>query len=118
MLTGISYKDAKKIIADRNILDLSKLTLYTTTNELVEIITSFGIELLEEREFHSWEFIKTISIVAINYRKSTGNWHWVLFIPNEDSNYVLVPNQKIKTEKQTDFLCMKLESYILLSLPS
>lgn len=117
MVAGISYAEAKQITLNNEILKKSVKNFYTTTKDLVNILNSIGIESSKGRKVRYWSSINTISIVGINFLETTDTWHWVLFIPNEDTGYVLDPSKRVKTEKRTDFSRMRLRSYIPISLP-
>ena len=117
MVAGISYAEAKQITLNNEILKKSVKNFYTTTKDLVNFLNSIGIESSKGRKVRYWSSINTISIVGINFLETTDTWHWVLFIPNEDTGYVLDPSKRVKTEKRTDFSRMRLRSYIPISLP-
>ncbi|NWK59845.1 hypothetical protein HYI04_10685 [Acinetobacter sp. SwsAc2] len=117
MVAGISYAEAKQITLNNEILKKSVKNFYTTTKDLVNVLNSIGIESSKGRKVRYWSSINTISIVGINFLETTDTWHWVLFIPNEDTGYVLDPSKRVKTEKRTDFSRMRLRSYIPISLP-
>lgn len=114
---GISYAEAKQITLNNEILKKSVKNFYTTTKDLVNVLNSIGIESSKGRKVRYWSSINTISIVGINFLETTDTLHWVLFIPNEDTGYVLDPSKRVKTEKRTDFARMRLRSYIPISLP-
>ena len=117
MVAGISYAEAKQITLNNEILKKSVKNFYTTTKDLVNVLNSIGIESSKGRKVRYWSSINTISIVGINFLETTDTWHWVLFIPNKDTGYVLDPSKRVKTEKRTDFSRMRLRSYIPISLP-
>lgn len=117
MVAGISYAEAKQITLNNEILKKSVKNFYTTTKDLVNVLNSIGIESSKGRKVRYWSSINTISIVGINFLETTDTWHWVLFIPDEDTGYVLDPSKRVKTEKRTDFSRMRLRSYIPISLP-
>ena len=117
MVAGISYAEAKQITLNNEILKKSVKNFYTTTKDSVNVLNSIGIESSKGRKVRYWSSINTISIVGINFLETTDTWHWVLFIPNEDTGYVLDPSKRVKTEKRTDFSRMRLRSYIPISLP-
>ena len=102
MVAGISYAEAKQITLNNEILKKSVKNFYTTTKDLVNVLNSIGIESSKGRKVRYWSSINTISIVGINFLETTDTWHWVLFIPNEDTGYVLDPSKRVKTEKRTE----------------
>ncbi|HAV2807924.1 cysteine peptidase family C39 domain-containing protein [Acinetobacter baumannii] len=116
MVAGLTYNEAKQIALDNQILK-SKKNFYTRSNDVANFLNFLGIKSQNSRKVCHWESIKTLSIVAINYREATDNWHWVVYIPNENKGFVLDPNKKIKNEIRVDFSRMKLRSYIPISLP-
>lgn len=112
MVAGISYAEAKQLTVNNKILKKSVKNFYTTTKDLVNILKSIGIEPSKGRKVRYWSSINNISIVAINFLETTDTWHWVVFIPDADTGYVLDPSKRIKAEKRIDFSRMRLRSYI------
>lgn len=114
MVAGLTYNEAKKVALDNQIFKANK-NFYTTSNDLTKFLNFLGIKAGTGRKVCHWKSIKTLSIVGINFIETTGTWHWVLFIPNEDTGYVLDPSKRIKTEKRIDLSRMRLRSYIPIS---
>jgi ABC-type bacteriocin/lantibiotic exporters, contain an N-terminal double-glycine peptidase domain len=112
MITGKSYRDIKNRHVDdirrrygdnRDSIDISVMRL---------IISQYGINLPEDRDFDDWEEIVSSDeqkdcLVAINCRGSGYNaeYHWVVY--DGEAEFVRDPNNTIKKHERRDFGKMK-----------
>ncbi|MEX5443408.1 cysteine peptidase family C39 domain-containing protein [Acinetobacter schindleri] len=111
MITNLTYSEVKKEAIKRSIIKPSK-SFYTTSNNLIRLLSILDVQAKKGRAVKKWESIKSLSIVAINFREKSNTWHWVVYVPDTNIGYVLDPNKKIKTEKRVDLSRMALRSYI------
>lgn len=111
MIANLTYSEIKKEAIENSIVQSGR-SFYTTSNDLIRLLSALNIQAKKGRIVRKWESIKSLSIVAINFREKSNTWHWVVYVPDTKIGYVLDPNKKIKTEKRIDLSRMVLRSYI------
>ena len=82
-------------------------TFYTDASELRKLASCVGVAFARrKRKFKSWDEIPQRSVVAINYKEDSNEWHWVVLVREGKHPYVLDPNP-CRSEGRTDFGRMK-----------
>lgn len=111
MIVDETYAEVKKVALDNGFFE-NKRTFYTISSDLITLLDYFRVKAKKERKGSHWLSVQSVSIVAINFRKNSNSWHWVVYVPDENQGYVLDPHKKIKNDKRVDFSRMRLRSYI------
>ena len=94
-------------------------TFYTDASDLRKLASCVGVTFARrKRRFRSWDEIPHRSVVAINYKEDSNEWHWVVFVRQDNHCSVLDPNQSLKSGKRTDFGRMKKNAKWYLSVVS
>ena len=113
-IAGISYAKAKHIANDLGITAKDS-TLWSSAKPVRNILKSFGIRTgAAETPFKNWESLPNCSLLAIKWHKENGvaYWHWVVFVREENKEYVLDSKKSLTTNIRTDFGRIKPKWYI------
>lgn len=113
-LAGVGYRRAK-VQANRLGIFAEDSKLWSATKYVCTLLSTFGIEVAgKEQPFISWERLPNLALLAIKWHLEDGKpfWHWVVFVREENSSYVLDPKKALKTNKRTDFHRMKPKWFI------
>jgi hypothetical protein len=89
--------------------------LWSDTRYVRALLSEFGMSTsTNEQEFHSWEKLPDVALLAIKWHLENGksHWHWVVSVREAESNYVLDPKRTLKKNKRTDFGRMKPKWFI------
>ncbi|MBI5178646.1 MAG: hypothetical protein HZA04_05250 [Nitrospinae bacterium] len=89
--------------------------LWSETGYIRTLLSEFGIPVSpRQHSFVSWERLPDIALLAVKWRLEHGKpfWHWVVFVREKDSSYVLDPKKALKTNLRTDFGRMKPKWFI------
>jgi ABC-type bacteriocin/lantibiotic exporter with double-glycine peptidase domain len=120
MLSGKKYKVVRKKAVDLGIQQENKRTFYTSANELKKLGEQFGVSIKNSRKnpweeygfpWKDWVHLPNKAIIAINYNKKK-KWHWVLFVREKCSAFVLDPKKKGKNDQRTDWGRMKPKGFL------
>jgi hypothetical protein len=108
-IAGLSYARAKAVAASLGIFAQDG-KLWSETAYVRRLLARFGIPVARAtRPFHSWSDLPDCALLAIKWHKE-GNrpcWHWVVFVREEDRQYVLDSKASLKTGLRTDFWRMR-----------
>jgi ABC-type bacteriocin/lantibiotic exporter with double-glycine peptidase domain len=113
-LAGVSYGHAKAQ-ARRIGISADDPKLWSDTRYVRTLLSKFGISASrKEQGFRSWEKLPDLSLLAIKWHLENDKpcWHWVVFVREEESSYVLDPKRTLKKNKRTDFGRMKPKWFI------
>ena len=113
-LAGVSYTRAK---AHANKLGIfaEDRALWSDTNYVRTLLAKFELSVSKtEQKFVSWHDLPDLALLAIKWHREQGKpfWHWVVFVREKKSSYVLDPKKALKKNKRTDFGRMKPKWFI------
>ncbi len=113
-LAGVSYARAK---AQARPLGISAEDpqLWSDTKYVRILLSEFGMSASgKEQRFYSWEKLPNLALLAIKWHLEKGKpyWHWVVFVREAESSYILDPKKTLKKNKRTDFGRMKPKWFI------
>lgn len=113
-LAGIPYKKAKSIANGLGVY-AEDSTLWSETNYIRKILKKLNIKISKiETPFESWEALPERALLAIKWHMEKGKpyWHWVVYVRENNNEYVLDSSKRIKNNKRTDFGRIKPKWYI------
>jgi len=113
-LAGITYKKAKSIANSLGVYAQDS-ALWSETGYIRKILTALNIKTGKvEVPFKSWEALPDRALLAIKWHKEQGKpyWHWVVYVREDNAEYVLDSSKRIKNKKRTDFGRIKPKWYI------
>ena len=113
-LAGISYKKAKSIANGLGVY-AEDSALWSETNYIRRILKKLNIKTSKtETPFKSWEALPERALLAIKWHMEKGKpyWHWVVYVRENNNEYVLDSSKRIKNNKRTDFGRIKPKWYI------
>ncbi|MBI5038460.1 MAG: hypothetical protein HZC13_01630 [Nitrospirae bacterium] len=113
-LTGVSYVHAK-VQAGRLGISAEDPKLWSDTKYVRALLSRFGMSASgKEQKFNSWEKLPDLALLAIKWHLEKGKpcWHWVVFVREAESSYVLDPKKTLKKNKRTDFGRMRPKWFI------
>jgi len=113
-LAGVSYDRAKAKAARLGIYAADP-KLWSDTKYVRALLRRLRISVSgREQKFQSWDKLPDRALLAIKWRleKGTPFWHWVVFVRETGSAYVLDPKKGLKKNKRRDFGRMKPKWFI------
>ncbi|MBI5179673.1 MAG: hypothetical protein HZA04_10505 [Nitrospinae bacterium] len=113
-LAGVSYARAKATANQIGIF-AEDSRLWSKTTHIRNLLSQFGITAeRKEHAFLSWERLPDIALLAVKWHLEHGKpfWHWVVFVREKDSSYVLDPKKALRSNIRTDFGKMKPKWFI------
>jgi len=113
-LAGISYKKAKSIANDLGVY-AEDTKLWSETDGIRKILRKLNIKIGKtESPFKNWNTLPDRALLAIKWHRVNGKpcWHWVVFVRENNMEYVLDSSKRIKNNKRMDFGRMKPKWYI------
>jgi len=113
-IAGVSYQDAKRIANGMGIY-ASDSALWSQTDYIRKLLRKLGIKTGNtEIPFTSWEKLPDCALLSIKWHQVNGKayWHWVVFVREGDSSYVLDSKKALRSNVRTDFGRMKPKWYI------
>ena len=113
-IAGVSYQDAKRIANGMGIY-ASDSALWSQTGYIRKLLRKMGIKAGNtEIPFTSWETLPDCALLSIKWHQVNGKayWHWVVFVREGDSSYVLDSKKALRSNVRTDFGRMKPKWYI------
>jgi len=113
-IAGISYPQAKKIANQLGIFADDE-SLWSDTQYIRRLLKSLGKDTsAKEIPFTDWAELPDCALLAIKWHieKSKPYWHWVVFVREGASSYVLDSKKALKNHVRTDFGRMKPKWYI------
>ncbi len=113
-IAGVSYTKAKQIANSLGIT-AEDSTLWSSTKPVRAILRKLGITTSSsETPFSNWESLPDCALLAIKWHKENGiaYWHWVVFVRENEREYVLDSRKALKSNIRTDFGRMKPKWFI------
>ena len=113
-IAGVSYTKAKQIANSLGIT-AEDSTLWSSTKPVRAILRKLGITTSSsETPFSNWESLPDCALLAIKWHKENGiaYWHWVVFVRENEREYVLDSKKALKSNIRTDFGRMKPKWFI------
>ena len=113
-IAGVSYTKAKQIANNLGITAKDS-TLWSSTKPVRTILKKLGINTRNtETPFKNWESLPDCALLAIKWHKENGiaYWHWVVFVRENEREYVLDSKKALKSNIRTDFGRMKPKWFI------
>ena len=113
-IAGVSYTKAKQIANNLGITAKDS-TLWSSTKPVRTILKKLGINTRNtETPFKNWESLPDCALLAIKWHKENGiaYWHWVVFIRENEREYVFDSKKALKSNIRTDFGRMKPKWFI------
>ena len=103
MLAKTSYNNVRNVAIDKlEFNDSGKF--YTNKKHLRKLGNHFNIKIAKKKKkFTNFETLPDIAILAINYKKKSKTWHWVIYNRDENEEYICDPKESIKSDKRKDF---------------
>jgi hypothetical protein len=113
-IVGISYHDAKRT-ANKMGIYTDDQSLWSNTIYVRRLLSKLGVSIGDrELPFHDWDSLPNCALLSIKWRLESGKplWHWVVFVREGDSQYVLDSKKALKNNLRKDFGRMKPKWYI------
>jgi hypothetical protein len=113
-IAGKRYSVVKRA-ANRLGIGVTDSKLWSETGHVRRLLDFFGVAAGErECAFVSWSKLPPCALLAIKWHreKNGAAWHWVVFVREENHNYVLDPKRSLRTNRRTDFGRMKPKWFI------
>ena len=113
-LVGVDY-DSAKTKANRLGIFAEDPKLWSDIKYVRTLLRKFGVSVSKkERKFVSWEKLPNFALLAVKWHleKDKPFWHWVVFVREKGSAYVLDSNKTLQKNKRTDFGRMKPKWFI------
>ena len=105
MIAGCSLPEVRKLALEMGYGKGG--TFYTDASDLRKLASRVGVTFARrKRKFKNWNEVPHQSVVAINYKKDSNEWHWVVLVREDNHPHVLDPN-RCRSEWRTDFGRMK-----------
>lgn len=104
-LAGVSYAQVRTRAAKLGI-SAGDPTLWSDTRHVRTLLAEFNIHASRlEKPFVSWPRLPGLALLAIKWHRERGKpfWHWVVFVRENGSDYILDPKKALKTNRRTDF---------------
>jgi hypothetical protein len=114
VIAGVNYAHAK-VVANQLGIFAEDPTLWSDTRYVRTLLAKFGVSVsAKERKFISWEKMPKLALLAVKWHLENGKpfWHWVVFVRERESSYVLDSKKTLKKNKRTDFGRMKPKWFI------
>ncbi|MCP4597585.1 hypothetical protein [Neptuniibacter sp.] len=116
-IAGLSYEEAKQIANALGITADDK-ELWSGTAHIRKLLNKLGYATSpEELKFEGWDKLPNCALLSIKWHLEKGKpfWHWVVFVREDDKEYVLDSKKALKNNIRTDFGRMKPKWYIEVS---
>ncbi len=104
-LAGVSYKRARAE-ANRLGIHADDPRLWSDTACVRKLLAAFGITPSnKECRFVSWNKLPDLALLATKWHLEQGTpfWHWVVFVRENNEEFILDPKKALKSNKRTDF---------------
>jgi ABC-type bacteriocin/lantibiotic exporter with double-glycine peptidase domain len=108
-IAGISYSKAKRVANTLGIY-ADDSTLWSDTRPIRTILKKLGFKTSASKTpFKNWTSLPDRALLAIKWHKEKGKayWHWVIFVRENEKEYVLDSKNTLKSNIRTDFGRMK-----------
>ncbi len=113
-IAGVSYAKATRIAGDLGIRAQDE-KLWSETAPVRKLLRHFRYHPDHgEQLFRSWKTLPDLALLAIKWHveKNRAFWHWVVFVRDKKSSYVLDSKKTLRSHRRTDFGRMKPKWYI------
>ena len=117
-IAGVSYTKAKRIAIDLGI-SAKDSTLWSSTKPIRSILKNLGIKLsATETAFKNWQSLPDCALLATKWHKEKGKayWHWVVYVREENKEYVLDSKKSLAINIRTDFGRIKPKWFIKVNI--
>ena len=104
-IAGISYSKAKQVANNLGIYADDE-SLWSDTKSVRCLLRKLGIKATPgETAFKNWEALPDCALLAIKWHKEKGKpyWHWVVFVRENNNEFVLDSKKALKSNIRTDF---------------
>jgi len=104
-ISGNTYPQIKAIANDHGI-SVQDPTLWSDTYHIRHLLNLLGVKVARsETPFAGWDDLPDCALLAIKWHleKSIPFWHWVVFVREEEREYVLDSSRDMKNNVRTDF---------------
>ncbi|MDP9132877.1 MAG: hypothetical protein M3M98_07075 [Nitrospirota bacterium] len=108
-IAGVSYARAKTVAESLGI-SAQDPSLWSETAHVRRLLARFGIPAARAtRPFHAWSDLPDCALLAIKWHEERTRpfWHWVVFVREQERQYVLDSKASLKTGVRADFGRMK-----------
>jgi len=116
-IAGISYSKAKQVANNLGIYADDE-SLWSDTKSVRRLLRKLGIKATTgETPFKNWEALPDCALLAIKWHKEKGKpyWHWVVFVRENNSEFVLDSKKALRSNIRTDFGRIKPKWFIEVS---
>lgn len=113
-IAGISYSKAKQLANSLGIYADDE-NLWSDTKSVRRLLKALGIKVNPgESPFKNWEALPDCALLAIKWHREKGKpyWHWVVFVRENNNEFVLDSKKTLKSNIRTDFGRMKPKWFI------
>ena len=113
-IAGISYSKAKQLANSLGIYADDE-NLWSDTKSVRRLLKALGINVNPgESPFKNWEALPDCALLAIKWHREKGKpyWHWVVFVRENNNEFVLDSKKTLKSNIRTDFGRMKPKWFI------
>ena len=117
-IAGISYARAKQIANSLGVT-AEDSTLWSSTKPVRAVLKKLGIKTgASETAFKNWQSLPDCALLAIKWHKENGAayWHWVVFVRENEKEYVLDSKKALKSNIRTDFGRIKPKWFIKVNI--
>ena len=105
VLAGVSYKAAQRTARRLGIVAADH-RLWSHTAHVRRLLKQYGLTAHRwETPFSSWSTLPATALLAVKWHQEGGKplWHWVVYVRDQGSGYVLDSAAALKRHVRTDF---------------
>ena len=113
-IAGVSYPRARAVANSLGIHAGDK-RLWSDTKLVRTLLERFSFKAhRSEIPFDSWDALPNLALLATKWHRERGQpfWHWVTFVHEDDTAYVLDSKRSLRDHVRTDFGRMHPKWYI------
>lgn len=113
-IAGLSYFEARTAANAIGIYARDE-SLWSDTAYVRRLLEQLGVSTAEgEPSFTDWNSLPDCALLPIKWHEEDGvpYWHWVVFVRDEEGEYVLDSKQGLKSHRRTDLWRMKPKWFI------
>ena len=103
-IAGVNYGKARAVAASVGI-SAHDPRLWSETERVRRLAAAFRIEISRKiQPFRSWHHLPDCALLATKWHLNERRpfWHWAVFVREQDQQYVLDSNSRLKTSTRTD----------------
>jgi len=104
-IARVTYRQARKA-ANRLGIYADDSNLWSDTKHIRSLLREFNIKTSStETPFKSWKSLPDCALLSIKWHLEKGNpfWHWVIFVRENDHEYVIDSKKALMKNIRTDF---------------